>query len=66
VIQLYSTAVDFDPATGRWQMWYEGHPTEVLLCTAFSRDGITWTKPSLGLQEWKGSRDNNPDKKDKL
>jgi hypothetical protein len=40
-------------------MWYEGHPTEVLLCTAFSKDGVKWTKPSLGLQEYKGSKDNN-------
>jgi hypothetical protein len=28
-------------------------------CYAESRDGITWTKPNLGLHEFKGSRDNN-------
>lgn len=59
VIQLYSTDVHYDPAAGQWQMWYEGHPTEVLLCTAFSKDGTRWTKPSLGLQEWNGGKDNN-------
>jgi len=59
VVQLYSSDVHYDPGTGRWQMWYEGHPAPVLLCTAFSNDGIRWTKPSLGLQEWKGGKDNN-------
>lgn len=40
-------------------MWYEGHPGKVLLCTAFSKDGLAWTKPNLGIQEWRGSKDNN-------
>ena len=59
LVQLYSCDVHHDPATGQWQMWYEGHPASVLLCTAFSKDGLRWTKPTLGLQEWKGSKDNN-------
>jgi hypothetical protein len=59
VVQLYSCDVHYDLATGRWQMWYEGHPGSVLLCTAFSKDGLRWEKPALGLQEWKGSRENN-------
>jgi hypothetical protein len=59
VIQLYTSDVHYDPSTGRWQMWYEGHPNSVLLCTAFSKDGLRWEKPSLGLETWKGSRDNN-------
>lgn len=28
-------------------------------CYAESRDGITWTKPNLGLFEFEGSKDNN-------
>ena len=28
-------------------------------CYAESRDGITWTKPKLGLVEFEGSKDNN-------
>ncbi len=59
LVQLYSADVHHDPQTGRWQMWYEGHPQELLVCTAFSKDGIHWTKPSLGVQEWRGSTDNN-------
>jgi hypothetical protein len=42
------------------------HPGEVVIPEhdqvtgyAESRDGITWTKPSLGLFEFNGSRDNN-------
>lgn len=30
-----------------------------LTCYAESADGITWTKPSLGIVEFNGSRDNN-------
>jgi len=30
-----------------------------LTCYAESADGITWTKPSLGLVDFNGSRDNN-------
>lgn len=59
VVQLYSCDVHYDPQAGRWQMWYEGHPGSVLLCTAFSKDGLRWEKPSLGLETWKGSRENN-------
>ncbi len=28
-------------------------------CYAESKDGVHWTKPSLGLVEWEGSKDNN-------
>ena len=28
-------------------------------CYAESKDGINWTKPNLGLFEWKGSKENN-------
>ena len=59
VVQLYSCDVHYDPLAGRWQMWYEGHPAGVLLCTAFSTDGIHWSKPDLGIEDWQGSRANN-------
>ena len=58
-MQAYSCDVHYTPETSQWQMWYEGHPAEVLLCTAFSNDGIHWTKPALGIEEWNGSRENN-------
>lgn len=32
---------------------------ETVVCYAESRDGRTWEKPSLGLCEFEGSRDNN-------
>lgn len=32
---------------------------ENVTCYAESKDGITWTKPSLGLVDFKGSKDNN-------
>lgn len=41
------------PAAGR-----DGSPAEVT-CYAESRDGVSWTKPELGLFEVRGTRDNN-------
>ncbi len=43
-------------AAGTYHMWY---PADVGLCYAKSSDGIRWEKPSLGLAEFEGSRDNN-------
>lgn len=37
----------------------KGDPAHSYMCLATSRDGLTWEKPSLGLHEWNGSRDNN-------
>jgi len=37
-----------------------GRPSQSgVTCYAESRDGITWTKPKLGLHEFEGSKDNN-------
>ena len=49
---------------GKYGLWYEALPPKDygaagLLCYAESADGITWTKPNLGLVEFAGSRDNN-------
>jgi hypothetical protein len=46
-----------------YRMYYRGHPgsdwTKSVTCYAESRDGITWTKPNLGLVEVNGTRENN-------
>ena len=47
-----------------FQMYYRGsafinHKNTDLTCYAESQDGITWTKPNLGLYEINGSRKNN-------
>lgn len=39
-----------------YHLWY---PADAGLCYARSKDGIHWEKPSLGLAEFQGSRDNN-------
>jgi len=51
---------------GLYRMYYRGMPAagkdgsaEETTCYAESRDGITWTKPKLGLCEVHGTRDNN-------
>ncbi len=49
--------VSTDPKDPRKNLW--GRPYNRLLCYAESQDGIHWTKPTLGLCEWDGSRENN-------
>ncbi len=44
---------------GKLRMWYHGHSGGYLNGYAESRDGVAWTKPSLGLCEYQGSKDNN-------
>jgi hypothetical protein len=46
---------------GKLRMWYicrdkANHPN---LAYAESRDGVTWTKPNLGIVEYDGSKENN-------
>ena len=43
------------------RMWYLGMPEQgiVRICYAVSKDGIHWTKPELGLVEYKGNKRNN-------
>jgi hypothetical protein len=45
----------------RYRMYYRGNPAgqPEMTCYAESTDGITWTKPKLGLFAFLGSKDNN-------
>lgn len=53
------------PDQGKIRGWYRADPKlqdsdfESITCYAESEDGISWTKPSLGLVEFGGSKDNN-------
>lgn len=59
-ISYYGSVVRVDD---EFHMWYLGHPQEnpdrIRLCYAVSKDGKNWQKPSLGLVEYKGTRQNN-------
>ncbi len=46
---------------GVYRMFYRGWSEDdsVVLCYAESRDGVRWDKPSLGLLEVNGTRENN-------
>lgn len=48
---------------GKLRMWYiGGHSTSRVgyrVCYAESQDGVTWTKPALGVVDSRGSKDNN-------
>ncbi len=52
IYRAYYRGSHFDEVTKKG-----GHPE--FTCYAESRDGITWTKPSLGLFEFQGSKANN-------
>lgn len=56
----YLTVMNDD---GRYRMYYRGDSGEgatgSVTCYAESEDGITWTKPVLGLYEYEGSNQNN-------
>lgn len=51
----------------RYRMYYRGahaslpviRATHQVVCYAESKDGINWTRPSLGLHEFEGSKENN-------
>ena len=52
----------WDQENRHFKMWYfgGGPPNwERYICYAQSADGIHWEKPSLGIYDTKGSRDNN-------
>jgi len=52
---------------GRYHFWYHAMDSKLwhtspgagAICYATSEDGITWTKPELGLLEYEGSKRNN-------
>ena len=58
-----------DPQTGLFRMWFTNSGTRVhtrddrqfgvQLCYATSRDGLHWERPSLGVVEIDGSKENN-------
>lgn len=57
---IYGTVLKNEPAGTGYRMWYTGYANnEYYLCYATSPDGIRWTKPNLGLVDFKGSRNNN-------
>ena len=53
-------SVVYDENNHRFRMYYTVHPGETpLVCVLESSDGINWERPSLGLVEFDGSKDNN-------
>ena len=49
---------------GRYRLYYRAggkaqRLTNQVTCLAVSEDGINWSKPNLGLYEFKGSKSNN-------
>ena len=50
---------------GKYKMWYQAYDDDQWgegvprMCYALSDDGLNWEKPSLGLVDYQGSKDNN-------
>ncbi|MCW5849131.1 MAG: hypothetical protein KIT87_03530 [Anaerolineae bacterium] len=46
---------------GEYRCYYRGfyNDRQGATCLATSRDGVHWERPTLGVVEWRGSRDNN-------
>jgi hypothetical protein len=61
----YETPTMYDPTVikdgDRYRLWYRANLDERPFYTGYaeSPDGIHWAKPSLGLIEFQGSKDNN-------
>ncbi len=60
VVYIYGTVLPNETHTG-YRMWYHSLPPDGgnRLMYAESADGISWTKPNLGIVSWNGSTDNN-------
>ena len=60
--RIYGTVI-YDVDQEIFRMWYMAGPHNVdaphRTCYATSKDGVYWEKPSLGLVEFNGSKDNN-------
>lgn len=59
---IVSGSVLYDEKEHIFKMWYEGAPyywKHNVVCYAYSKDGIQWTLPNLGLIEYNGSKENN-------
>jgi len=57
-LDVWSSVLEAD---GIYKMWYSctSRKDQSFLCHATSEDGEHWEKPSLGLIEFKGSKNNN-------
>lgn len=59
----FTTSVIYDDEARLFKMWYHTlaykEPNRAVTCYAESDDGIHWRRPSLGLHEVHGTRDNN-------
>lgn len=58
-VYIYGTVLKDEPAGTGYRMWYTGYSGDYYLCYATSVDGLTWTKPNLGIVEYHGSKENN-------
>jgi len=58
-VYIYGTVLKDQPAGTGYRMWYSAYSDDYYLCYATSTDGVTWTKPNLGIVDYHGSKANN-------
>ena len=59
---LQQMGVIYDSRLGLFRTWYRTNnstDTQMNMCYAFSRDGLHWDQPELGLVDYEGSTRNN-------
>ncbi len=59
---VVSGSVLYDQEVGLFKMWYEGanyNWNHNVVCYSYSKDGIHWELPDLGLIQHQGSKENN-------
>ena len=59
IYRMYYKGVQIDPIKETAPNKHTGYLKAVPLCYAESEDGVHWRRPSLGLNEYNGSKDNN-------
>ncbi|MBN1642034.1 MAG: hypothetical protein JXA09_12435 [Anaerolineae bacterium] len=59
-ISFYVTILEYEGEVRAYYRGWQGEGTRNdCVAVATSPDGIAWTRPTLGLYEWEGSRENN-------
>lgn len=57
-VNIYGSVIEDE---GKLKMWYRSNADfgSIFICYAESEDGITWTKPDLGIIKYNGNYNNN-------
>jgi hypothetical protein len=61
-VDLFGPSIHYDPVQEIYRMWYTAYEVsgdDYYICYATSKDARHWAKPILGIEEYRGSKQNN-------